>query len=163
VKMATKPTGNPNGRPSTYNTEIAAKICYLIGSSHFGLEKICKINPDIPPPSTIRRWIYEIPDFRTKYEEAYQKQAAHLFQGAIEELEELQECTYINPNTGAQEINSGMVAFKKALSDRKAKHAAILSKKFRIPKDEDPDNKDETFAKLKPIIDDYNKANSSDV
>jgi hypothetical protein len=161
--MATKPTGNPEGRPTDYNVDIADRICDLVSSSHFGLAKICKLNPDIPGESTIRRWASQIPEFREKYNEAYEKQAPLLFEGAISEMESLEDCTFINQTTGATDISSSMVAFKKALSDRKARHAAILSKRFRIPKDEDPDNKDETFSKLKPMVDDLNKTNSSEV
>ena len=154
---------NLGGRPSKYTPELAQHICHLIATCHYGLEKICKLNPDLPEASTIRNWVHIIDGFSLDYEAAKAKQAHLLFDGAIEELEELAECKYINPNTGAVEINSGMVAFKKALSDRKAKHAAVLNKKYRIKQDDDNANQGETLAKIRDMVADFNKTNVSDV
>ena len=65
----------PIGRPSIYSEEFADIICERIATNPIGLEHICNMYEDMPDPATIRKWIYRMPGFRTKYLEAKAEQS----------------------------------------------------------------------------------------
>lgn len=150
------------GRPTKYTEALALKIFATIASSPYGLDKICRLNPDLPVSSTIRQWAHDKPNFSARYEAAFEQQSHLLFKASIDELESLEDCYYVN-SYGGQEVSNGMVAFKKALSDRKAKHAAILNKKYRIKKDDDEEGAETTLTKIRDMVNDLNKTNTSEI
>jgi terminase small subunit-like protein len=152
------------GRPSKYTEELAKHICDIIASSHYSVRKLCKIYDEFPHIDTIQEWKRTHESFSVQYATSLEKQASALFEGAIEELEELEDYVYENPVSGACEINSGIVAMKKALADKKSRHAAILSPKYRLEKSDGLlANKDETIDKFQDIVDAYNKRNKSEL
>ena len=66
--MATPPTGNPVGRPSTYTPELADLICEQIVEGK-SLSMICRPN-GMPKLSTIFGWFRKHPDFAENYARA---------------------------------------------------------------------------------------------
>jgi hypothetical protein len=72
------------GRPSDYNQDIADIICDLVATSTDGLQKICRLNPDLPDHTTITRWRIKHEAFRTQYAQAKREQAELLAQEIID-------------------------------------------------------------------------------
>lgn len=62
--MATKKTGNPVGRPSSYSDELAEEFCRRIRSGR-NLINVCE-DEDMPDDSTISRWMGRRPDFAVR-------------------------------------------------------------------------------------------------
>lgn len=55
------------GRPSAYSQETADKVLELLGDG-MSLRELCEAHPELPKPSTIRRWItFDVEGFRDKY------------------------------------------------------------------------------------------------
>lgn len=63
------------GRPTDYTDEVGDLICELVASCTYGLEKICKLNPQLPDKATVNRWRHRFPDFRARYALAKCEQA----------------------------------------------------------------------------------------
>ncbi len=72
------------GRPSTYNEEVAAKLCTVISTSSKGLRRICRENAGFPNVSTIYNWIVSVPAFRAQYARAREFQSQRLFDELLE-------------------------------------------------------------------------------
>jgi hypothetical protein len=70
--MVTKPTGRPNGRPSSYDPELADEICEAIVSG-VALHIICKTE-GYPSAQTIYTWLAKYPEFLDKYAQARELQ-----------------------------------------------------------------------------------------
>ena len=66
------------GRPSTYNLEIAKKICRLIGTSNKGLKAICAENDDLPSHTTVFEWRLDHDEFADLYTRAKCAQVEYL-------------------------------------------------------------------------------------
>lgn len=62
----------PAGRPTTYNEDIAEKICTRIAGDE-SLESICR-DPDMPGSSTVRQWKARHPEFAANYARAREEQ-----------------------------------------------------------------------------------------
>lgn len=71
--MATKKTGRPVGRPTTYDAKVGEEICWLLieGKS---LRKICE-RDDMPDRRTVINWMEAHPEFYAKYAKARRLQA----------------------------------------------------------------------------------------
>jgi len=150
------------GRPTKYTDEIADRICELIATHHCSLKRLTEMFPELPDPSNIRKWRYRFEGFRAKYELAQQSHANMLFEGAVEELEEINNCRFINQNTGALDVSPNIIAEQKALAHQKLKHAAILNKRYRAKDDEEQAPLD-TLVKIREMVAEFNKTNASDV
>jgi hypothetical protein len=81
-KSTIKPKNTP-GRPSDYTREIGDRICGIIATTSFSLSKIA-VDNDFPNPSTIRRWIAKLPEFRDNYARAKLAQANILAEECLE-------------------------------------------------------------------------------
>lgn len=66
---------HPGGRPTLYTPELADEICEALENSMRGLNHLCREREDWPQPSTVRRWLKEIVQFRDKYYKAKEYQA----------------------------------------------------------------------------------------
>jgi hypothetical protein len=160
-----KKSKHAGGRPSLYTPELAKRICELVASNPYGIRKICQMYPELPDETTIHHWRAENTQFFLDYVQARQKQAHLLFECAIDELEELNDYVYESHITGAKEINAGIVAMKKAIANQKSRQAAILYKNYQLNKDDNNDDatKAETLTKIRSLVNDLNKTNTSDI
>lgn len=77
-----KPQKNKGGRPHGYTPEIANKICkrMIEGQS---LARICK-DEDMPCPSSVYKWLGEVPEFSEKYQRAKLDQADFFVEELLE-------------------------------------------------------------------------------
>ena len=74
--MATKPTGNPVGRPTKYSEELADLICErMINGEH--IVQICN-DESMPGRTTVYRWMAENPEFGTRIARAREGLADHV-------------------------------------------------------------------------------------
>lgn len=64
---------NKMGRPSSYNEQIADKICVQLGLGR-SLRKIC-MEDDMPSQSIVYVWLQKHPEFLEKYTRAREEQA----------------------------------------------------------------------------------------
>jgi hypothetical protein len=60
----------PGGRPSTYSTETAEKICERIATSNRGVQRICAEDSDLPSMTTVMKWLHKFPEFDAMYARA---------------------------------------------------------------------------------------------
>jgi len=155
---------NKGGRPTKYTTELAQYICDIVATHPHGIQRLVKMYPKMPDVATITNWRHVYPEFFADYVQARQKQAHLLFECAIDEIEELEEYVYKNPDTGAREINAGIVAMKKAIANTKSRHAAILNKNYQLNnEDKDDSEKNELFSKIRGMLNEQNKINTSEI
>lgn len=156
-------TVNKVGRPSKYSEELGDYICKIVSIAPHGIRKIVKMYSDLPSDSTINEWRHQHPDFAEKYMDARKKQADLLFESALDEIEELEDYVFENPETGAKEINAGIVTMKKAISNQKLRHAAILNSTYRLEKNhEESNDRSEAFNKVRELVNSFNKVNTSE-
>jgi len=66
-------TKNKGGRPSTYNQDIATKLCVRLGMGE-SLRTICK-DDDMPAQPTVYVWLHKYPEFVEQYTRAREEQA----------------------------------------------------------------------------------------
>lgn len=71
-----------NGRPTTYDEDIADEICTLIVSG-MPVRKICEMD-GMPPEGTVYRWLLKQDGFREQYMRAREFQAETHFEDIIE-------------------------------------------------------------------------------
>lgn len=74
--MATKPTGNPVGRPTKYTQELADLIYErMINGEH--IVQICN-DEEMPARSSVYRWMDDYPEFGTRIARAREGLADHV-------------------------------------------------------------------------------------
>lgn len=118
------------GRPTDYNDEMANRICDLVATHARGLPRLCEAYTDLPEPQTINRWRREKPQFSSKYAQAKMEQAELLAESIDDIAYDLYEHYYIDPDSGASKIDSGMVAHARLLIDARKWTAAKLAPKI---------------------------------
>lgn len=79
------------GRPTSYNPELATKICKAVASSTKGTDAICAENEDFPAGTTVYEWIYTYPDFSKMYWDAKGAQADLFATESMQILDEVRE------------------------------------------------------------------------
>lgn len=151
------------GRPTKYTEELGKRICEIVSSHPHGIQKLCKMFDELPVPSSINLWRQMHPEFSANYATARIQQAHLLFENGLDELEDLENYVYENQVTGAKEINPGIVAMKKAIANHKSRQAAIINKNYRLNGEGDDTDKFETLNKIKEMVDDLNKTNTSEI
>ena len=75
---------NKGGRPLEYTKEMGDYICELVASTGHGLLKLTRLYPELPEKTTINRWRYRVPEFRTQYAQAKIDQADILAEECLE-------------------------------------------------------------------------------
>lgn len=68
--------GSKMGRHSTYDPEIANRICEGIANGH-SLVSILKEDEELPTYTTIMKWLKDFPEFSDNYRRAREDQADH--------------------------------------------------------------------------------------
>jgi hypothetical protein len=79
-----KPEQRKIGRPSSYNEDVATKLCKLIADGN-SLRKACTYD-GMPDRDTVRRWLIDpnMGSFHVQYARAKDEQAEHLAEEIIE-------------------------------------------------------------------------------
>ena len=142
-----KKSKNAGGRPSDYTKEIGDKICEIIATTSFSLAKISADN-GFPHPSTIRRWIVKIDEFRDNYARAKLAQASIL----------AEECLEIADNSIPEDYNVDRLR----IDTRKWLASKLLPKQYGDKlmleeKTEENDRLKEELLKLRADLDERNK------
>jgi hypothetical protein len=120
----------PIGRPSKYTQELADRICNLVASHDLGLPRLCIKYPDLPEPQTINAWRREKPGFSSKYAQAKMEQAELLAESIDDIAYGINEYYYVDSETGASKIDSGLVAHARLLIDSRKWLASKLAPKI---------------------------------
>ncbi len=90
-------TGNPNGRPASYNQDIANEICNAITTSVRSLEALCNAHPHWPCFKTVYSWINQNKNgFLQQYTLAKEQQADYLCDSILTIVDKAE--TFIDEN-----------------------------------------------------------------
>lgn len=92
------------GRPTTFNQDIADKICEIISTSHKGLVTICK-QEGMPARTTVRQWIDANEKFAAQYARAKEDQADFLAEEIIDIADDTKDDTLADGKTNHENIN----------------------------------------------------------
>ena len=128
------PAKTTKGRKSIYSPELADRICELIATHPKGLETICKMYPDLPSSSIIRKWLREAgkKEFLHQYEIALSMRADNLFDEIIEIADSPQIGETITIKAGEKEITQAdMIQHRRLRIDaRKWIVSKLMPKKY---------------------------------
>jgi len=134
IQSDESPAKTTKGRPSIYSKELADRICELIATHPIGLVSLCELYPDLPSPSTIRKWIREPEkaDFLHQYEIALFMRADNLFDEIIEIADSPQIGETITTKAGEKEITQAdMIQHRRLKVDvRKWILSKLMPKKY---------------------------------
>ena len=155
---------HPGGRPTDYTEEFAARICEILATHPEGIQRLCRMFPELPDPTTIAAWRIKYEQFSKQYLAAREQQAHLMFESAIDEVQAISDYTYVNDKTGATCVDPGIVAMQKAIANQKTHHASrIRPKDYGVNKTEESNNPQETLTKIQALVADLNKTNVSDI
>lgn len=87
---------NKGGRPSSYNQEIADRICELTATHSIGIRRLCKQYPDLPNPDTIFSWRIKYKQFSEQYAEAKRNQVEILVEEILDIADDKSNDTMTN-------------------------------------------------------------------
>lgn len=162
--MATPKTGNPHGRPTLYTPELAEYILNKVRCCNTGLNIMCANDPKLPNPNAIYEWRHNFPDFGEKYILA-RKQQTHLLIEQVKDIaEETYRYTYLDKDSGAERIDSGMIALQNMRIKANVMLAARINPKdYSEKKQEEQINNSDALARVQALVADFNKTNASDV
>lgn len=128
--MASKPTGNPMGRPLEFTQEKADLICELTASHPYGLQKLVRTFPDLPSHFAINTWRVKFPDFNAQYAKAKLKQADLLAEECLDIADESHGDSIINSD-GFEVCNTEYIARSRLRIDtRKWLASKLLPKQY---------------------------------
>jgi hypothetical protein len=150
----------PQGRPTTYTPELAAYVCEMIATHTCGLKKLTKMYEKFPSQSTLYAWMTYEPSFSGQYFEAKRLQANYLADSLLDMPDDLP--TYIDEK-GVERIDPGMLGREKLRYQINVWHASKLAPKVYGDKKQEETNTADTLSKIKSLVDDLNKINSSDI
>lgn len=86
--MSDKPK-HPGGRPTKYNQKIADRICLLVSTHPYGLERLCETYGDLPHFTTINEWRLKHKEFSLSYAQAKLIQADLLAEQCLDIADEV--------------------------------------------------------------------------
>ena len=109
-KRVRNPNPKANGRPTVYTEELAKEICDAIASSNEGLQALCEQHPHWPTRACIFLWMRRYPGFFDLYTRAKEQQAEVQVDYMLAIANEPHH--YIDPETGAERIDSSMLRIK---------------------------------------------------
>ena len=118
------------GRPTDYNTEMATRICDLVATHDIGLPRLCEMFSELPAHQTINRWRRENLQFSAKYAQAKMEQAELMAESIDDIVRNLDNYHYVDPDTGACKLDSGMVAQARLMIDSRKWLASKLAPKI---------------------------------
>lgn len=116
------------GRPSGYNTEIAATICARIAGGE-ALRTICK-DEGMPTERAVYLWLAKYPEFVQLYAHAREEQADAIFEEALETGRQAPRMTVFESETGSRtSVDTGDVQHRRLMIDTLKWAAAKLRPK----------------------------------
>lgn len=119
------------GRPTDYNDEIAARICELVATHTYGLERLCSMYDELPSKFTVNLWRYRHPEFSTLYAQAKLVQADLLAEECLEIADNNSGDVRIDPQTGYEVCNTEFIARARLRVDtRKWLASKLLPKQY---------------------------------
>jgi hypothetical protein len=128
------PAKTSKGRKSIYSPELADRICELIATHPIGLVSLCELYPDLPSPSTIRKWIREPEkkEFLHQYEIALEMRADLIFDQLIDIADNPEYGRITTTRAGVIEVTeSDMIQHRRLKVDvRKWILSKLLPKKY---------------------------------
>ncbi len=121
---------HPGGRPTKYSPEMVDLICEKVATNDMGLPRLCKKYPEMPSEETIRRWLYNYPEFRGKYAQAKIEQADFLAEQCLEIADDSSNDIKIN-DEGYETFNGEFAARSRIRIDtRKWLASKLLPKQY---------------------------------
>ena len=117
----------PGGQPTKYTEEKATKICSLIAEGK-SVRAIAKLK-DQPSEATIYNWLVAHPEFLEKYTRAREQQAEVYAQEIIDIADDSTGDMTVDPETGAERLNSEHVQRSKLRIDARKWAASKLQPK----------------------------------
>lgn len=93
-----------DGRPTDYNSEIAALICERVAVSRLSLKKLCALYDDMPVHTSINLWRLKNPEFSTQFIEAKRQQVDLIMETLDEAVDE--NIGYYEDDKGNDRIDS---------------------------------------------------------
>lgn len=155
-----KPRG-PGGRPTTYTPELAAYVCKMIATHGCGLRRLERMYDAMPHPSTIYAWLYDHPEFSEQYFDARRIQATVLADSMLDLPGEIQT---LEDKEGNERIDAGILGKAKLEYEIIKWHASKMAPRiFGDKKQEEVTNPQDTLTKIRDLVDNLNKTNTSDV
>jgi hypothetical protein len=150
-----------NGRPTIYTDELADLICERVATHPVGYNTLMQMFPDMPDSSTVRAWRKVYERFSTRYLEAKAFQAQVL----VEDIDDLipEKINYYLDDKGQERIDSASASLLIAKINNRKWMAARLAPKVYGDKKQEETNTADTLFKIKSLVDDLNKINSSDI
>ena len=153
--MTTEP--KKNGRPSIYTSEIGKEICDTIATTTKGLPTLCQMYDHWPSYNAIYEWISDNRQgFGDMYAKAKESQADYLCEDILRIIDKPE--TYVE--NGVERNDVGMMRLK---IDSLKWQAMKLKPRRWGDKQEESNNPQDTINKIKALVDDLNKTNSSDI
>ncbi len=118
----------PAGRPSSYSTEKAVRICELISNGKT-LKKICR-EDGMPDKATIFRWLAVNEEFRDLYAKAKEIQAELMAEEILEIADDGINDTYTD-DEGQERVNADVIQRSRLRVDsRKWLLSKLMPKKY---------------------------------
>lgn len=114
------------GRPTEYTPELADRICTLLATHPWSLNKILK-HYDLPCRDTVYLWIHKYKDFSDKYLEARRSQAHILFDDLLDIPDTIPE---YEDDKGNDRIDAGMLGRAKLEYEAKKWHTMKMQPKL---------------------------------
>ncbi|HMF72314.1 MAG TPA: hypothetical protein VK616_12630 [Flavitalea sp.] len=163
---STKKSKEPKkvGRPSDYTQELGELICQRIATHDKGLPRLCAMYDDMPAESTINRWRYQVPEFRTKYAQAKMIQADLLAEQCLEIADDDSQDIRLN-DEGYESLNGEFVARSRVRIDtRKWLASKLLPKQYgdKLLLEQKTEENDKLKAELMELRDRLDAQNRKD-
>lgn len=126
-----KPTGKPNGRPTLYSEELAARICQELASGK-SLRTVCAVE-EMPNMSTIFLWIAKHDEFSKQYARATEERAEayveEIFEIADDARNDFMEDQYLKGKTPGYQLNGENIQRSKLRVDTRKWYASKVKPK----------------------------------
>jgi hypothetical protein len=149
------------GRPTKYTDELAKLICQRVATCTEGLAYLYDKYDDMPHSDTIRVWRWEKPSFSAMYAQAKMFQAELM---AEEIMQMSKEKLIYRDSEGNDRVDSGYTACQRLQVDSAKWIASKLAPKiYGDRKQSEELNPQDTLSKIKSLVDDLNKTNSSEI
>lgn len=166
--MSEKKPKHPGGRPTKYTPAIAELICERVATHDFGLRKLTDMYDDMPDKVTINIWRRKYPEFRSQYAQAKCEQIEFLTEDILEIADDATNDwmeVYDKENyCTAWRVNGEHIQRSKVRIDTRKWLASKLAPKiYGDLKQQEPLNPQDTLSKIKNLVDDLNKTNSSEI
>ena len=151
-------------RPTSYNQEIADRICHVVATNPVGLPTICKMFPELPSPDCIREWRWKFQEFAVKYAEAKRFQAEIMAESIEDIIDETKQFMYTDEH-GNLKLDSGVLGLARLTVDSRKWTASKLAPKIYGDKvsQEDKSSLGDTLTKIQSMVNEFNKTNEREV